>query len=91
MVQVLHIVNGDTINGRLAAKSGRIEQLVSAKLPDFKIIEELYLCGLCRYPTNEEMLRLLQVFSETEQQEKRLAIEDLFWSILSSKEFLFNH
>ena len=51
MVQVLHISNGDTINQKLAAKDSRVEQLLAAKTPDDKIVEEAYLSALSRPPT----------------------------------------
>ncbi len=91
MVQVLHIVNGDTLNLKLAAKGGIAEKLATRDLPDYKIIELVYLTSLSRYPTNDEMSKILQVFSESKPAEKRAVIEDLFWSTLSSREFLFNH
>jgi hypothetical protein len=31
------------------------------------------------------------VLNQTPEAEQRAAVEDLFWAILSSREFLFNH
>jgi hypothetical protein len=91
MVQVLHISNGDTINEKLAAKGSRVEQLLSAKTPDDKIIEEAYLSALSRPPTDVEKQQLVSELGQAPAAEKRQAIEDLYWSLLSGKEFLFNH
>lgn len=91
MVQVLHISNGDTLNQKLQAAGNRIEQLLSAGTPNDKLIEEAYLSALARYPTEEEKAQLLAVLAEPSQEERKLLVEDLFWGILSSKEFLFNH
>jgi hypothetical protein len=33
----------------------------------------------------------LAVLKETPAEERRQAVEDVFWGVLSSKEFLFNH
>jgi Protein of unknown function (DUF1553)/Protein of unknown function (DUF1549)/Bacterial Ig-like domain (group 2) len=91
MVQVLHISNGDTINQKLAAKGSRVEQLLAAKTPDDKIIEDAYLSALSRLPTDVEKQQLVSELGQAPAAEKRQAVEDLYWSLLSGKEFLFNH
>jgi hypothetical protein len=91
MVQVLHISNGDTINQKLSAKGNRIEQLLAANTPPEQIIEEAYLSALSRLPTEGEKTKLVAALAETKEADKRQAVEDLYWGILSSKEFLFNH
>jgi hypothetical protein len=91
MVQVLHISNGDTINQKLAAKGNRLEQMLAANTPHEKIIEEAYLAALSRFPSDTEKSKLLAALGETKDTDPRQLIEDLYWSILSSKEFLFNH
>lgn len=91
VTQVLHIANGDTVNQKLAAKGNRLEKLLAEKTPDEKIIEEAYLSSLSRYPTQTEKDKLLEALSEATESEKRPVIEDVYWAILSTKEFLFNH
>lgn len=91
MVQVLHIVNGDTLNQKLAAKDNRLDAGLAREQPDYALVEELYLAALSRFPTDTEMAQILQVLTQTNSQEKRLVFEDLLWGIISSKEFLFNH
>jgi hypothetical protein len=91
VTQVLHLSNGDTINQKLTAKGNRIEKLLADKTPPERIIEEAYLGSLSRYPTDPEKERLLKVLNEKKETELRPLVEDLFWAILSSKEFLFNH
>ncbi len=91
MAQVLHIANGDTLNAKLSAKNNRIDALLAAKLTNEKIIEEAYLAGVSRPPTADEMKAMLALLSQATETDKREIIEDLFWGILSSREFLFNH
>ena len=55
------------------------------------MIEQAYLVALSRYPTDSEMQRLLVMMNEVDTADRRLVVEDLLWSILSSREFLFNH
>ena len=92
MTQVLHIMNGDTINSKLEDAKSRPGQLAAAAdmSPD-RIIEEAYLSALSRYPTDEEKSKMLQILGNAAGPDRRLLVEDVYWSILSSKEFLFNH
>ncbi|HTN76206.1 MAG TPA: DUF1549 and DUF1553 domain-containing protein [Pirellulaceae bacterium] len=91
MTQVLHLYNGDTLNSKLAAKDNAIDRYLAAKLPPEQIVEELYLSALARFPTAEEKQSLAAILASTAEAEKRAALEDFFWSVLSSREFLFNH
>jgi hypothetical protein len=91
MVQVLHLSNGDTINEKLAAKGNRIDQIIAAGTPDDQIVEDAYLSTLARFPTAGEKERLVAALSAASADQRRLVLEDLYWSLLSSKEFLLNH
>ena len=91
MVQVLHISNGDTINLKLKAADNRLGKLLSASQTNEQVIEEAYLQALSRFPTAEEKTQTLAVLAETPAESRREALEDVLWSIFSSREFLFNH
>ncbi|HWE94533.1 MAG TPA: DUF1549 domain-containing protein [Tepidisphaeraceae bacterium] len=91
VAQTLHIANGDTINRKLQAKGSRVEQWVTANAPDERIVEELYLSALSRLPTDEEKKRVLAALGQQQGQNRREVIEDLYWGVLSSNSFLFNH
>lgn len=91
MVQVLHIVNGDTLNQKLEVKNNRIGKWLAGKTSDADIVDEAYLAALARKPTKSEKEQILKVLAAADPKEKRLVVEDLYWGILSSREFLFNH
>jgi hypothetical protein len=91
IAQALHIANGDTVNAKLSAKGNQIEKLLGAKTPNEKIIEEAYLGSLSRYPTEGEKTKVLQLLNDSKESETRPVVEDIYWAILSSREFLFNH
>jgi hypothetical protein len=91
MVQVLHLSNGDTINQKLQSSGNRVDRLMANGRPMYSVIQEVYLLALARYPTDQEMLRLLAVTAKTKPSELRIVVEDVFWSVMSSREFLFNH
>jgi hypothetical protein len=91
MVQVLHLANGNTILDKLTSEKSRPATLAASNLPDYRVIEEVYLAALARYPTDEELRELLNLLDGIAAEERQVAIEDLFWSVLSSREFLFQH
>ena len=68
-----------------------IDKLLQASMSNEAIIEEAYLTCLARRPTAEENAGLLAQMSAIAEGEKRLVVEDLFWALMSSREFLFNH
>jgi hypothetical protein len=90
-VQALHISNGETILKKMAAKEGKIESLMTGSLPNYRIVEDLYLTALSRYPTDRELTELLTTMNGAAPAERRAVLEDVYWAVLSSREFLFNH
>jgi hypothetical protein len=43
-------------------------------------------------PTDKEKTGVIKILAETKSpDEKRKALEDVFWGLMSSREFLFNH
>ena len=91
VTQVLHIANGDTINKKLEAKNCRITKLIEENTSNEKIIEDLYLSALSRYATAKEKQKMLNLLTETIDSDRRTVLEDVYWAVLSSREFLFNH
>ncbi|MCI0359928.1 MAG: DUF1553 domain-containing protein [Planctomycetaceae bacterium] len=90
MTQVLHLYNGDTVNKKLQS-AGSAAEKAAAEADSAEIIEDLYLASLARFPTDEEKQKLLGELSAAPPDQRRQAIEDLYWSVLTSREFLFNH
>ena len=91
MTQLLHIANGDTINDKLGAKLGRLTTLLAEQPLPEKIIEDAYVSALARLPTAGEKSKLVPVLAAASDAERRPLVEDLYWAVLSSREFLFNH
>jgi len=91
VTQVLHISNGDTLNQKLTAKGNRIEKLLAENTSLEKIVEEAYLSAFSRFPSDDEKEKFLKVLGEGSDNERRALVEDMYWALLSSKEFVFNH
>ncbi len=91
MIQVLHLANGDTLNDKLSRKDGVIDGMLKAKMSDEKLIEAAYLKTLSRRPNERELAGLIDMLKGLKPEERRIAMEDLFWGLMTSREFLFQH
>ncbi len=91
MAQTLHISNGDTFNQKLETKDNVIGKLLAQKTSTAQIVEHAYLTALTRYPTAKEKEKMTDVLHQAKDSDLRPAVEDVYWALMSSKEFLFNH
>ena len=86
--QALHLLNGDTTHKKIT-EGGVVKKLIDEKKTPGQILENLYTRCLGRLPTKEETADLLaEIKSEKDAQ---TVLEDIFWALLNSKEFVFNH
>ena len=90
--QALHLLNGQTVHGKIQ-QGGMVKKLVNEqKLPPAKVVEELYVRALQRKPTTAEAERLDKFLAEAKKPGEQVQVlEDLFWALLNSQEFMFNH
>lgn len=56
-----------------------------------KKIETLYLVALARKPTEAELKTIDQVFRESGARDPIQGMQDVFWALLNSNEFIINH
>lgn len=91
VAQVLHLANGDTMNEKLGHKDNVIAKQLAAKTPAEAMVADAYLSTLSRPPTPSERGKILAILNQTDEKDFRTAWEDIYWALLSSKEFLFNH
>jgi hypothetical protein len=78
----------------LRAKNSRVDQWLNEKINDQEAITRLFLAALSRSPQPDELKRFTEVMRESSRDPKttrREVFEDLFWGMLTGKEFLFNH
>lgn len=86
--QALHLLNGATVNNKI--QQGKlVEKWLAEKKTPEQIIEEIYLRCFARKPTATEFAALNAEIAS--QENKKQALEDVFWATLNSREFVFNH
>jgi hypothetical protein len=91
--QALHLNNGKTLNEKLQAKGNRIDQWITEKVSDAEAVRRVYKLALCREPTADEAQKFAALLAESAQDplsNRREVVEDLFWAVLTGREFLFN-
>lgn len=87
--QSLHLINGDTINGALAKPESSLNKWIAEAVPPADMVKRMYLASVSRPPTEDEAARLTSYIEAAA--DKTAAAQDAFWSVLNSKEFIFNH
>jgi hypothetical protein len=87
LAQALHTLNGDVVTAKVAGPKGRIARLLAAKKPHDEIVTELYLAALSRRPDAHELDTWRR--QRAEATDAKSFYEDLLWSLLNSKHFLF--
>lgn len=85
--QALHLLNGETVQGKIT-QGNLVGVRLDAGVSPEAILRELYVRCLGRAPTEDERARLGELRGESEP---KAFLEDVFWALLNSKEFLFNH
>ena len=86
--QALHLINGNTIDEKVAKGTVISGMLKANKLPA-EMLDELYIRALTRVPTVIEKKKLLAM-TDADPKDRKV-YEDIFWGLLNSTEFAFNH
>ena len=87
--QSLLLIGGDVIEGKVSSLNGYLANLLELNPEPDEVVENLYLRTLCRPPTAEELSHWSAELKQAAS--LREAAEDLFWALLNSREFAFNH
>lgn len=86
--QALHLLNGEVTSGKIN-EGGVIDALLAKNKEPMSVVENLYLRCFGRQPTSKERTGLAKKLSASSDPKETLT--DLFWAMLNSSEFIFNH
>ena len=91
--QALMMNNGGTLNDKLRGPKSRIDAWLSENVSDEVAVKRVFALGLSREPTTAEREKMAALLKSagSAPAARREALEDLFWAVLTSREFMFNH
>jgi len=94
--QALMLNNGQALNDKLRSPKSLVtawaEEWSAGKATESDVIARVFRRALCREPTAAEQKKMTALLKDagTTPAARREAVEDLFWAVLTSREFLFN-
>ncbi|NNJ25099.1 DUF1549 and DUF1553 domain-containing protein [Alienimonas chondri] len=99
LAQALHLLNGSTVHDKVQ-RGKVVESLLKGEkgqdgaedippMEPAEVLAEITARCLSREPTDAEKKALEEALAEGE--EPKAVLEDYFWAVLNSREFLFNH
>ncbi len=86
--QALHLLNGNATQGKIQ-QGKAINAWLEQGLTVPQIVEKIYVRSLSRLPTEAEVNTLSKMVADVGN--NQAGLEDAFWAVLNSREFMFNH
>lgn len=86
--QVLYLLHAEEIQRKLADKDGICGQLAKSGKSSDEMVQELFLRTFSRLPRADEQAEAVSLLDTAK--DKQPVIEDLLWTLMNSKEFLFS-
>ena len=89
IAQALHLLNSPEVMEKIQHPHGEARRLANSTRPPAEIVDDLYLMTLSRFPRDAERRLMLEAFVAS--RDRQSAVEDVLWTLLNTKEFLYNH
>jgi hypothetical protein len=86
--QALHMLNGPTVEGKIQQGQQIPRWLKEGKTPE-QVIETIYISSLARKPSDEELKAHMNIVAA--DKDPAVGLHDIYWAVLNSREFIFNH
>ncbi|MGK0186585.1 MAG: hypothetical protein ACI9R3_002368 [Verrucomicrobiales bacterium] len=86
--QLLHLYNG-SVQEKIGHDEGNVAGWISKGHTDDAIVDRLYRVAFCRAPKPEETASITAYLQDAA--DRTVALRDVVWAVLNTKEFSFNH
>ena len=83
------MLNGSSVSAKITAGKVIDNWIKKEKMSPEEVIDRIYLRCLTRPATDEERKTLMAKLGDDKN--KIPALQDIFWAVLNSREFVFNH
>ena len=67
-----------------------LKRIVASQQPTLEKVRQLFLASLARYPSDEELNQIKQLSVEAKVTEQQF-LQDIWWALLNSSEFILDH
>lgn len=88
LVQAFQLISGETLQQMLTAPDNRLGRFIREKKPSQEIVREAFWSTLSREPTPSEEDAAVKLLGMTDAAARRAGLEDLYWGLLTSHEFV---
>ncbi len=89
VAQALYLINDQEVLSKLDDPNGRLSKLLKSIKDDRELIIELYVTALSRFPTDKELQLQLEYVATAASRAD--GMQDVLWTLLNVREFVFIH
>ena len=89
IAQLLQLENGEAVLGKIQHGDGRLAALLAREADDSRVLDELFALTLGHAPDEQARAAVQTALSAGVPRAELFA--DVFWALLNSKDFTFNH
>jgi hypothetical protein len=89
LAQVVHLLNSEEVQGKLARVGGKADRMAKDPRPDDEKVTELFLAAVAEKPSEKKLMEALD-YLEKNAKNKKGAYEDILWALINMKAFSFN-
>jgi hypothetical protein len=86
MIAALYLANHPKVHEKIVAPTGRAAEIMKQQTSEEAQVEEMFLWALSRFPTDAERQAIRKHMEGSPS--KLLAMQDLLWTLINTKEFL---
>ena len=91
ITQALYLMNSSMPNAEIPRQNNKLDKILKQYPRAEERVDRIFLSVLCRWPSPRERATYLPYVKSGAPKKEKEPYEDLYWVLLNSSEFLFNH